>query len=325
MIGAASPSTANDLRLKIGSFLPRRLFQLRRIRREAALKIALDSERRDRVAKAGRALHHVVAVKVVASEAALPKRFASEPRVRHVERIVLHLQFTVTVPAVSGLHRHTAPRMLAVAARALLGRKRLPNIGEARLVEAKGGMSIERPFVTSVAIVVRDLPQSEIDRRAAQSEKKTRTSLDLLPHGARRGTMTARALELLVPRVHFSGGSEILLPWCEQRERNRERQANPQGDPGSAPYARGRSAPIARTTRYGVSFDGDCREAVVLSFTAPFLRHDATAIEERFGIVTKKDMDARYRASHGRSAGLWLFSRRDPASVMVIFRSRPTV
>lgn len=132
------------------------------------MKIALDPNGRDRVGKTDRALHHVVAVKIVASKAALPKRFANESRVRHVQRIVLHLQLTVTVPAVSGLHRNASPRVLAVAARALLRRERLPNIGEAGLVEAKGRMSIERSFVTSIAIGVRDFPKSEVDRIVAQ-------------------------------------------------------------------------------------------------------------------------------------------------------------
>ena len=82
---------ANALRLKILSFLPSRLFQLLRIRRSLALEVVPDAKRRDRIGETGRTAHHVVAVKIVAAEAAEPEGLTYERRMRNVQRIVFHL------------------------------------------------------------------------------------------------------------------------------------------------------------------------------------------------------------------------------------------
>jgi hypothetical protein len=64
---------AKSLRVNVPSFLTSRLFQLLRIRRGVALEVAPHAKRGDRIAETGRTCHHVVAVKIVAAEAAEPK------------------------------------------------------------------------------------------------------------------------------------------------------------------------------------------------------------------------------------------------------------
>jgi hypothetical protein len=77
--------------LKVLSFLPSRLFQLPRIRRGLALEVAPEAKRGDRIGETGRTVHHVVAVKIVAAEAAVPETLTYERRVRNVQRVVFHL------------------------------------------------------------------------------------------------------------------------------------------------------------------------------------------------------------------------------------------
>jgi hypothetical protein len=77
--------------VKVRSFLPSRLFQLPRIRRGVALEVALHAKRGERIGKTGRTVHHVVAVKIVAAEAAEPAGLTYERRMRNVQRIVFHL------------------------------------------------------------------------------------------------------------------------------------------------------------------------------------------------------------------------------------------
>jgi len=77
--------------LKVYSFLPSRLFQLPRIRRGVALEVAPHAKRGDRIGESVRTLHHVVAVEVVAAEAAEPEGLTYERRMRNVQRIVFHL------------------------------------------------------------------------------------------------------------------------------------------------------------------------------------------------------------------------------------------
>ena len=212
---------------KIFSFLPSRLFQLPRIRRGVALEIAPHTKRGDRIGEMNGTLHHVVTVKIVASEAAEPKGLAYQRRVRNVERVVLHLELAVTVPAVFGLHRDTASGVLAMTACALLGCDRFASFGEARLVETKDGMPIERPVMTGVAVGVFHFSESEVGGGFAQAEKKASACLDLLAHGARSRSMAARTGKLSVPHVHPSWRREVLLTRREQPSPGRDLQAEP--------------------------------------------------------------------------------------------------
>jgi hypothetical protein len=112
-------------------------------------------------------LHHVVAVKVVATEAREPPTLPHELEVGNVEGIFLHLQRAVTAIAVARLHRDTCTRVLAVTAFTAIGPQHLPRFGKAGLAEAKGWMTIERSLVTCQAIVVVHPPESEVSRRLA--------------------------------------------------------------------------------------------------------------------------------------------------------------
>ena len=151
----------------VASFLPSRPFQLLRIRRSVALEIASHAKRGDGIGETRRAFHDVVAVKIVAPEAAEPKGLADERRVRNVERVVFHLKLAVTVPAVLRLHRNAAAGVLAMTACALLGGDLLAGVGKARFGETKDGVSIEGPFMTGVAIGVFHFSESEVDGRFA--------------------------------------------------------------------------------------------------------------------------------------------------------------
>jgi hypothetical protein len=126
-----------------------------------------------------------------------------------------------------GLYRDAAVGVLAMTAGALLGRDRLASVGEARLVETKDGMAIERPFVTGVTIVVFHFSVSEVDRRFAQSDEKTSAGLNLLAHATGRRAMAAGTRELLVPGVHSSGSREVLLARREERAQGHDREAEP--------------------------------------------------------------------------------------------------
>jgi len=209
--------------VKVLSFLPSRLFQLPRIRRGVALEVAPHTKRGDRIGETGWTFHHVVAVKIVATEAAEPKGLTDERRMRNVERVVLHLKPAMTVPAVLGLHRDAAAGVLAMTACASLGGDHFASVGKARLVETIDGMPIERPFMTGVAITVFHFSESKVDWRFAQSEEKTSAGLDLLAHATGSRSMAARTGELLVPYVHSSGRGEVLLARCEQRAPGRDR------------------------------------------------------------------------------------------------------
>jgi hypothetical protein len=75
----------------VASFLPSRRFQLPGIRRDVPLEVARYAKRGDRIRETPRTRHHVVAVKIVAAEAAEPERLTYERRMRNVERVVFHL------------------------------------------------------------------------------------------------------------------------------------------------------------------------------------------------------------------------------------------
>jgi hypothetical protein len=77
--------------VKVPSFLPRRLFQLPRIRRGVVLEVAPHAKRGDRIGETDRTFHYVIAVKIMAAEAAEPKGLTYERRMRNVERVVFHL------------------------------------------------------------------------------------------------------------------------------------------------------------------------------------------------------------------------------------------
>src|SRR6185436_11394121 len=127
----------------VPSFLPSRRFQLSRIRRGVALEVARDAKRRDRIGETRRTFHHVVAMKIVAAQAAEPERLTYERRVRNVQRVVFHLEPRMTVLAVPGFHRDAAAGVLAMTACALLRGDHLARVGKARLVEKKDGMPVE--------------------------------------------------------------------------------------------------------------------------------------------------------------------------------------
>lgn len=229
------------------------------------MEVALHAKRGDRIGEACRTFHDVVAVKIVAAEAALPEGLTYERRVWNVERVVFHLQLPMTVPAVSGLRRDAAAGVLTMTACALLGCDRLASVGKARLVETINGMPIERPFMACLAIAVFHGSEAEVDRCFAPSEEKTGAGLDLLAHATGRPSMTACAIELPVSYVHFSGSREVLLAGCEQHAQGRVRQANPDAYPDPSAHARSRrgSGPPIRTTR--LRRHGDSRKTVILS------------------------------------------------------------
>jgi hypothetical protein len=260
----------------VPSFLPRRLSQLPRIRRGVTLEVAPHAKRGDRIGQPVRTFHHVVAVKIVAAEAAEPEGLAYERRMRDVERVVFHFKFAMTMPAVPGLHRDAAARVLAMTAYALLGGDHLASVGKARLVETNGGMPIERPFMTGVAIAVLHFSKSEVDGRVAPSEEKTSAGLDLLAHATGSGPVAVGTGELLVPYVHSSGSREVLLAGCQQGAPGRDRQAEPYPCPHPSPqHARRRRgpAPPVRTARHHVRREGDCRRSVILSITRALRLH----------------------------------------------------
>ena len=274
---------AKDLRLKVRSFLPSRRFHLLRIRRGVALEVALDAARGDRIGETARTFHHVVAVKIVAAEAAEPAGPTDERRMRNVERVVFHLELAMTVLTVSGLHRDAAAGVLAVTACASLGGDRLASVGKARLVETKDGMAIERPFMTCGAIAVFHFSEAEVDGCLAQSEEKASASLDLLPHGTRSRSMAARTVELPVPYVHFSRSREVLLARREQRAQRRVGQAEPDPYPHPSPLARRRrgSARSIGTTLHRLRWNGDCRKTVILSIITALRLHGIRVNLER--------------------------------------------
>jgi len=163
---------------------------------------------------------------------------------------------------------------------ALLGSDLLANIGKARLVETIDGVPIERPFMTCLAIAVLHFSESEVDRRFAQSEEKARARLDLLAHAARSRSMAARAVELPMSYVHFSGSREVLLTGCEQRAQGRVGQANAYAYSNPSPHARSRRgpAPPVRTTR--LRRNGDRRKTVIFSIAGAVGLHGFCVTED---------------------------------------------
>jgi hypothetical protein len=264
---------AKVLMVKVCSFLPSRLSQLSRIRRGLTFEVALHVMWGDRVGDAGKAFHHVVAMKIVAAKTAEPAGLTYERRMRNVERVVLHLELAMTVPAVSGLHRDAAARVLAMTARASLGCDLLASVGKARLVETIDGVPIERPFVTCLAIAVFYGSESEVDRRFAESEEKTRAGLDLLAHATGRRSMAARAVELAMSYVHFSRSCEVLLAWCEQTAQDRIGQTDAYAYSHPSPHARSRGGPALRLRAPCLRRHGDCRETVILAIVGAVGRH----------------------------------------------------
>lgn len=128
------------------------------VRGRRTIEIGADLLRRQGVLNRRLRFHDMVAMKIMASQTALPLVRGDECLVRGVQRVVLKCRLLVTIAAIGTVfERDPLPGMFAMARDAQLWLDSLSGLGESWLEETEYGMSVIGSFMTCEAGRVSDV------------------------------------------------------------------------------------------------------------------------------------------------------------------------
>src|SRR5262249_19233555 len=140
--------------------------------RGAAVQVVDDRGHRDSIVHAGGNRMSVVAVEVMAAEAARPLLARNQLAMRNVERLALEIEIPVASSARGRNHGDPHPLVLAMAGGAGLDAERGAGLGESRLEEAVHRVRILVAHMTGGALLVPDRLRSEGGVGGARAEPK---------------------------------------------------------------------------------------------------------------------------------------------------------
>ncbi|MEZ5550005.1 MAG: hypothetical protein R3E82_03875 [Pseudomonadales bacterium] len=169
----------------------------------------------------------MVAVEIVAAQAAGPLFICDQSLVRNIDGILLQPGVFVTVPAIVEARNCGAyTPMLEVARDAGLGVYGAAGVLETGLVKAKHRVSIRWTIMTGQALGVTCRLQPEIGLAGAQAEQMARIGLYLLAQAAACGLVAVLAAQILVTCIHRTPSMQHLSVWQQEHGQSRTADAD---------------------------------------------------------------------------------------------------